>query len=264
MSKILELKEVTLQTKGKTILDNINFEVEKGEQWAIIGLNGSGKTSILNLIAGYQFPTHGEVRILGETVEDTDITEFRKKISYVSNSLERFSEYYRDETVEHIVATGKNAKHGLYDPLTEEDYANVDYWLESFQLDQFKGLPLSDLSEGEKRRVLIARAMMADPKILILDEPCSGLDILAKERFLQSLRSVTASGKCHLIYVTHHIEELMPEITHVLLLEDGNIIGAGPKEKLLTDEYLTKTFHVPVTVRWEDGHPYAKVKRSEL
>ncbi len=260
MTTIIKLDNVTLKNRGKTTLQNIDFAVEKGEEWAIIGLNGSGKTSLLNVIAGYQFPAAGTVQVLGETYGDTNLPELRRKIGFVSNSLERFSDYYRNERIESIIASGKYASFGLYEPLQEEDWQTVDEWLEKFGLMGYKGQALANLSEGEKRRVLIARAMMNEPEILLLDEPCSGLDILAKEQFLTSLRSVTEEG-CHVIYVTHHIDELIPEITHVLLLDDGKVVAKGPKEEILTDGQLSKTFHIPVTVEWEDERPIVKVRR---
>lgn len=259
MEKVVHLQDVSFKQGGKEILQSIQFEMNEGEHWAIIGLNGSGKTSLLNIIAAYNFPTEGNVSILGETFGETSLPELRKRIGFVSNSLERFSEFYENRAIEEVVASGKYSSFGLYEKVTDEAWQQVDELLDQFGLAPLKGQPLRRLSEGEKRRVLIARALMNEPDILILDEPCSGLDILAREQFLQSLTSVTERG-CHIIYVTHHIEELVSDITHVMLLDSGKIVKQGKKEEVLTDESLSQTFHVPVHVRWENDRPFVSVK----
>src|SRR5690606_31592364 len=117
------------------------------------------------------------------------------------------------------------------------------------------GKPYHLLSQGERRRVLIARSLMNEPKLLILDEPCSGLDILSREQVLGLINEIDRSG-CSIVYVTHHIEELVADITHVMLLNDGKIVAAGPKKEVLKDSLLSETFHLPVSVRWEDNRPW--------
>ena len=126
-----------------------------------------------------------------------------------------------------------------------------------------KGKQINLLSEGEKRRILIARALMNKPRMLIMDEPCSGLDILSREQFLHTLQVVTKNN-CHLIYVTHHVEELMEDITHVLLLKEGEIVASGKKKDVLTDELLSATYDVPVKIRWDEGRPYLSINKESM
>lgn len=261
MKKIASLQEVSFRRGGQDILENINWSINLDEHWGVLGLNGSGKTSLLNIVSGYHFPSTGEVEILGNLFGKTSLPELRKEIGFVSSSLDRFAQFFTNETVERVIVSGKFASFGIYEEVVDEDWEKADSLLESFRLSYLKGKSYHQLSEGEKRRVLIARSLMSDPKILILDEPCSGLDILSREQFLESMEEVVKSG-CHIIYVTHHIEELVKEITHVLLLKDGKIVSSGLKKDVLQDDLLSETFKVPVTIRWEEGRPGLAVKKE--
>ncbi|MCR2823489.1 ABC transporter ATP-binding protein [Lederbergia panacisoli] len=261
MGKVVSMKNVSFRRNKQEILKGIDWVINKDEHWAILGLNGSGKTSLLNIATGYQFPTTGEVSVLGREFGKTYIPDLRKEIGFVSSALERFSEVMDYETVEEIVVSGKFASIGLYEEVTEEDWNKADTLVNNFRLDYLKGKRYNLLSQGEKRRVLIARSLMSDPKILILDEPCSGLDILSREDVLLLTKEI-ANYNCHLIYVTHHIEELVEEISHVLLLRDGKIVAAGPKFDVVTDDLLTETFGISVGVHWEDGRPWLSVRKD--
>ncbi|MBS4206068.1 ABC transporter ATP-binding protein [Lederbergia citrea] len=258
MEKIVSFKNVSWRRSGQEILSEINWDMEQNERWAILGLNGSGKTSLLNIVNGYYFPSAGEVTVLGNRFGKTSLPELRKEIGYVSSSLERFAQVLDYETVEEIVVSGKFASFGLYEQVSKTDWEKADALINSFRLDYLKGKPYHLLSQGEKRRVLIARALMSSPRILILDEPCSGLDILSREEVLSLMKEIN----CQLIYVTHHIEELVNEITHVLLLHNGKIVAAGPKEEVVKDDLLSTTFQIPVSVRWEEGRPWLTVNRE--
>ncbi|MCG7335749.1 ABC transporter ATP-binding protein [Sporosarcina sp. ACRSM] len=261
MNEIVTLKNVSFQRGDKEILQDIDWNIQPDEHWGILGLNGSGKTSLLNIVSGYHFPSSGEVQVLGNLFGKTNLPELRKKIGFVSSSLDRFADFFNKEKVERVIVSGKFASFGIYEQVAPEDWEKADHLLESLRLAYLKGKPYHLLSEGEKRRVLIARALMSDPKMLILDEPCSGLDILSREQFLGVLEEVVEK-KCHIIYVTHHIEELVKEITHVLLLKDGKIVAKGPKEEVLKPELLSETYKVPVTVRWEQNRPWLAVKEE--
>lgn len=259
MSLIFKITNGQFRIDGQTILNEINFEIKQGEQWAILGLNGSGKTSLLNIISAYQFPSSGEVELLGETFGKTYMPDLRKRIGLISNSLERFSDYYRNQKIEDVVLSGKYSSFGIYETVEAEDYIEVDELLQQFSIQNYKGKPFHQLSEGEKRRVLIARAMMSQPEVLILDEPCSGLDLQSREQFLQSLEYVIERGT-HLIYVTHHLEEILPFMTHVLLLKEGKIVAKGTKEEMITAKWLSETMNVPVEVQYVNNRPYVTVK----
>lgn len=254
MKKIISLNQVFLTRGGNNILQEISWDINENEQWAILGLNGSGKTSLLNIVAGYHFPTTGDVEVLGNVFGRTNLPELRKDIGFVSSSLDRFSEMVNNETVERVIVSGKFASFGIYDKVSDQDWEKADSLLKSLRLYYLKGKPYHLLSQGEQRRILIARALMCDPKVLVLDEPCSGLDILSREELLSLTEEITKRN-CHIIYVTHHIEELVNTITHVLLLRDGKIVGSGQKKDILNDSFLSETFKVPVKVRWEQDRP---------
>lgn len=260
MTKVIAFKDVTLKRNGQVLLDGIDWDIHQNEQWGILGLNGSGKTSLLNIIAGYHFPSTGEVEVLGNVFGKTNLPELRKLIGFVSSSVDRFSQMFVNETVERIVVSGKFASFGLYDNVSKGDWEKADELLLSLRLFYLKGKPFHLLSQGEQRRVLIARALMCDPEILILDEPCSGLDILSREEVL-SLTKEIAKRNCHTIYVTHHIEELVEEVTHVLLLRGGKIVASGLKEDVLKNDLLSETFEIPVKVRWEDERPSLMIQK---
>ncbi len=198
MESIVSFKDVSWRRSGQEILSRINWEMRENEQWAILGLNGSGKTSLLNIVSGYHFPSTGNVSVLGNEFGKTSLPELRKEIGYVSSSLERFANILEYEKVEEIVVSGKFASFGLYEEVTKEDWEKADSLLNSFRLGYLKGKPYRLLSQGERRRVIIARSLMNDPKILILDEPCSGLDILSREELLLLTKEIV-ENKCHLI-----------------------------------------------------------------
>ena len=261
MGMVISFKDVSLTRSNQQILNDINWNIKSTEHWAILGLNGSGKTSLLNIVTGYHFPSTGEVTVLGNLFGKTNLPELRKDIGFVSSSLDRFADIINSETVERIIVSGKFASFGLYEKVSAADWEKANSLLSELRLSYLSGKRYNLLSQGEQRRVLIARALMSDPKILILDEPCSGLDILSREELLSSIHNITES-KCHIIYVTHHIEELVKEISHVLLLRDGKIIAAGPKEKTLTDNLLSETFKVPVKVHWAEERPSLTIQRS--
>ncbi len=259
MEKVLSFRDVSWRRSGQEILSDITWEINQHENWAVLGLNGSGKTSLLNIVTGYQFPTTGQVEVLGCQFGRTNLPELRRKIGFVSSSFDRFSPTLNFQTIEEIVLSGKFASVGLYEEVSEGDLEKANFLLSNLRLDYLKGKTFHLLSQGEKRRVLIARALMSNPEILILDEPCSGLDILSREQVLAIMKDITTNNHCHLIYVTHHIEELVEEITHVLLLHNGRIISSGPKHEIITDSYLSEAFCTSVNVRWQGNRPWLSI-----
>ncbi|MGG1558028.1 ABC transporter ATP-binding protein [Geobacillus thermoleovorans] len=261
MTVIIRMRDVSWARGERTILRDINWEVKEGEQWAILGLNGSGKTSLLNIVTGYQYPTRGEVEVLGYRFGQASLPELRRHIGFVSSALlDQFHDTLQTETVEDVIISGKFATIGLYDAVTSEDRDQAEALMESFRLQAVKGKRYATLSQGEKRKTLIARALMADPALLILDEPTVGLDLWAREQML-SLIAPIAARPCHVLYVTHYIEEIVEPITHVLLLRDGRVAAAGRKEDVLTDERLSEAFQLNIRVHWEDGRPWVSVRR---
>lgn len=261
MDNIINFKNVSWIRNKQEILSQINWNIKKHEHWCILGLNGSGKTSLLNIITGYTFPTRGEVSVLGNEFGKTNLPNLRKRIGYVSSSLEKFLHIMEGETVEQVVLSGKFATFGLYEDVSDEDLEKASFLLTKLRLIYLSGKTYNMLSQGERRRVLIARALMSNPQILILDEPCTGLDVYSREEVLDLMNNMNQMD-CHLIYVTHHIEEITDVITNVLLIRDGKIVASGPKQQVLTDELLSEAYKLPVKIRWEENRPWLTIRKS--
>lgn len=255
------MKEVYLFRDNNAILSNINWDVLPGEHWAIIGLNGSGKTSLLNIINGYIFPSRGEVSVLGNNFGSYDLRELRKSIGIVSSSLQE--KLYINETAEEIVLSGKYASIGLFDTPGEEDERKARELMEQFELTGFRKRKYSTLSQGEKQKVLLARALMNSPKLLILDEPCTGLDLFARENLLKLIEQIGIREQGPtLLYVSHHVEEILPIFEHTLLLRKGMLHSAGRTDNVLTKTNLADFFEKPVEVDWRNGRPWLHVNTA--
>jgi len=235
------MKSVSWRVNGKYILKDINWTVNKGEHWAIMGLNGSGKTSLLNLVTGYNWPSSGEISVLGRHFGEYDIRELRKRIGLVSSSLQE--KLYGAETAEEIVLSGKFATIGLYDRTNRRDERTAMNLMKKMRCSHVADRPYRTLSQGEKQKVLIARALMTSPGVLILDEPCAGLDMLAREHLLSSIEKIGRQKSAPtLLYVTHRIEEILPVFTHTLLIRKGRIHLQGKTGTVLTQENLSVFF----------------------
>ncbi|WP_409300769.1 ABC transporter ATP-binding protein [Peribacillus sp. SCS-155] len=260
-ASVISLRNIHWQRNGKNILHNVNWEVQKGEHWALLGLNGSGKTSILKMVTGYQWPTSGELSVLGHIFGKTNLPELRKSIGWVSSSLDDIYHSRPGDTALEVVLSGKFASIGLYEDITQLDIEKALQLLERFNISHLSDQKINLLSQGEKRRAMIARALMPSPRLIILDEPCNGLDIYSKEELLSAIEDITAmpDGPT-VLYVTHHIEEIVPSISHALLLNNGQVIAQGLKKSTLTESLLQRTFQVPLTLAWEDERPWIRVK----
>ncbi|MCD2137695.1 ABC transporter ATP-binding protein [Salinicoccus halitifaciens] len=258
MDKIIDIQNVKWVKSGQEILKDVSWSVDQGEHWAVLGLNGSGKTSLLNIVTGYNYPTKGSVTVLDTTFGKASIPEMRKKIGVVSTALERFDVTLNNQLVEDIVLSGKFSSFGIYQEVTDADREKAEGIMNDLRLDYLKGQVFRTLSQGEKRRTIIGRALMADPDLLILDEPCSGLDILSREDVLSITQSIRDRNS-HLIYVTHHIEEITDVITHVLLMKDGEVVTGGRKEDVLTSANLSDIYKIPVKVHWENKRPWLSI-----
>lgn len=259
----IQLSDVSWIRNQKLILSDINWTVKKGEHWAIIGLNGSGKTSILNLITGYTWPTKGTVEVLGHRFGKVDLREVRKQIGWVSASMaDRITTDKPLERALDVVISGKYASVGLWEnDAHDEDIAYQ--LLVEMNSEHLADKPLQVLSQGEKQRVLIARAMMSKLDLLILDEPCTGLDVRARETLLQAIDRLAHGQTSHvptLLYVTHHSEEILPCFTHVLLLKNGRISASGPKHEVMTSEHLSDAFEIDVDLSWRGDRPWIQVE----
>lgn len=257
---VVHFEDVSWSRQGKAILKGVDWQVEAGQHWAILGLNGSGKTSLLNIMNGYSYPSTGEVRVLGEHFgHGAKIPDLRRRIGYVSSALEQFYGTLKRQRVRGVVLSGKGNQIGVYHEVEDSERQEARRILHALGIAHLEEEDFSLLSQGEARRVLIARALMTQPELLILDEPCAGLDVKAREELLSMMDSLVSQG-VNLIYVTHYVEEITPVISHVLLLKDGQVVEAGPKEAVLTDQLLSETFDLPVKVHWQEERPWLTVK----
>lgn len=244
---VIQVTGLTVE-RDAPILRGIDWRVERGEHWAILGANGSGKTSMLRALTGYLPPTTGTIRLLGETYGRADWRELRTRVGLVSSSIHQMMP--DGESALNAVASGKFAMIGYWGEMTPRDRAAALAILRRVEARPLAARPWMHLSQGERQRVLIGRALMARPRLLILDEPCAGLDPVAREHFLQFLeRMARRRGAPTMLLVTHHAEEIMPAFSHVLVLKAGRVLGAGPRARMLTSRMLGDAFGAPVTVR---------------
>lgn len=243
----LSLTNVSLERQNKKLLNNVTWQVNKGEHWAILGLNGSGKTSLLKLITAEYWTSQGSMEVLGNQFGGTDISNIRTKIGIVGSFIaERLSPHM---LAEKIVLTGKYKSSILYTEYGEKELEEARQMLISIGGEHLLGRIYASLSQGEKQLLLIARSLMGSPEILILDEATSGLDLFARKKLLTQIEQITSLPNAPtIIYVTHHAEEITRSFTHVLLLKKGNIIAKGPKNEVLTEEILSDFYDQPVSI----------------
>ncbi|PIK31195.1 molybdenum ABC transporter ATP-binding protein [Bacillus siamensis] len=253
---ILQLNNVSLKRNGQWILKDINWRVEKNENWVLFGLNGAGKTALLNMLCSYYFPTTGEMQVLGHQFGKTELGDrLRKKIGLVSAGLQH--KLYAADSAFEIALSGAYASIGLYETPSEQVREKAIGLLKDLGAISFADRRYETLSQGERQRALIARALMADPELLILDEPVTGLDFMAREQLLDTITSIAEKENApSILYVTHHAEEILPVFDQALLLKQGEVFAAGKIKDMLSDERLTAFFDMPVNVLWNNGRPF--------
>jgi iron complex transport system ATP-binding protein len=245
MKAVLEISNLRIRRGDVTILDGVNWRVDSGQHWAILGANGSGKTSLLSALTGYLMPTSGEIVLLGKKYGKTDWRELRKKIGIVSSSVRQMMA--DDEPALETVVSGKFAMIDFWGRLSRADKNRAMAILRQIECEYLAQREWRVLSQGERQRILIGRAMMARPQVLILDEPCAGLDPAAREHFLQFLQRLGKGKNAGapaptLVLVTHHVEEIMPVFSRALILKHGKVLAAGEKAKTLTTKNLAQAF----------------------
>jgi iron complex transport system ATP-binding protein len=242
LTPILAVRDLTIRRGDVMILDHIEWTVAPGEHWIVLGANGSGKTSLLSALTGYLPPTAGDVRVLGEEFGASDWRDLRLHVGIVSSSVRQLMHDAEPALV--TVASGKYATIGHWGRIPKAELAAARHLLADVKCAHLAERPWLVLSQGERQRVLIARALMAFPRLLILDEPCAGLDPVAREHFLAFIEELAAkrTGRTALVLVTHHVEEIMPAFTHALLLRAGRVVAAGERGRILTSRQLSATF----------------------
>ncbi|HWU27497.1 MAG TPA: ABC transporter ATP-binding protein [Microbacterium sp.] len=258
MSSALDFTDVVVRRDGRDIVDHVTWQVSEDQRWVVLGPNGAGKTTLLQLADTLMHPTSGTVTILGETLGRTDVFEIRPRIGFASTAMAR--RIPRDETVLNTVMTAAYSVMGRWN----EDYEGIDERrarrvLADWKLDHLSERLFGTLSDGEQKRVQIARAVMTDPELLLLDEPTASLDLGSREELLQLLSGYAASPTTPaMIMVTHHVEEIPVGFTHVMLLREGGIVAQGPIAETLTAEALSEAFGMPITLSAEGGRYAAR------
>ncbi|WP_435736164.1 ABC transporter ATP-binding protein [Cellulosimicrobium sp. PMB13] len=261
MSAVLDLQGVTVRRGTTTILDAVDWQVNEGERWVILGRNGAGKTTMLQIASARMHPTSGSAEVLGERLGRVDVFELRPRIGLASAALaERIP---GDETVRDVVLTAAYGVTGRWRESYEDfDTERADDLLRAFGVDGLADRTFGTLSEGERKRTQIARALMTDPEILLLDEPAAGLDLGGREELVAALSELAGDPASPvLVLVTHHVEEIPPGFTHLMLLRDGRVHRAGPIGEVLTAENLSEAFGLPLLVAHGGGRWMARAAR---
>jgi iron complex transport system ATP-binding protein len=261
MDAVLELADVTVRRGTTNLVEGVDWTVEEDERWVVLGPNGAGKTTLLQVASAQIHPTAGVAGILGEVLGTVDVFELRPRIGLTSAAIaERIP---REELVHDVVVSASYSVLGRwrerYDDL---DHGRADELLTELGAGRLAGRSFGTLSEGERKRVQIARALMTDPELLLLDEPAAGLDLGGREELVETL-SVLAMEETSpaTVLVSHHVEEIPPGFTHALLLREGRVVAAGPLEQVLTDELLSTTFGMPLRLSHEDDRWSARRRR---
>ena len=253
MVAVIEFAEVTVRRGSATLLDKISWRVAEGERWVVLGPNGAGKTTLLQVASAQIHPTDGVAGILDEVLGTVDVFELRPRIGLTSAALaERIP---REERVRDVVVSASYAVVGRW----REAYDDLDHDRARELLDSVGAGHLLDrtfgtLSEGERKRVQIARALMADPELLLLDEPAAGLDLGGREDLVSTLSALALDpASPATVLVSHHVEEIPPSFTHALLLRSGSVVAAGSLGEVVTEDHLTETFGMPLVLSHEAG-----------
>lgn len=258
MSSALEFTDVVVRREGRDIIDHVTWQVDDDQRWVILGPNGAGKTTLLQLADTLMHPTAGTVTVLGEALGRTDVFELRPRIGFASSAMAK--RLPRDETVLNTVLTAAFSVLGRWN----EGYEDIDERralrvLADWRLDHLAERTFGTLSDGEQKRVQIARAVMTDPELLLLDEPTASLDLGSREELLALLSGYASSPTTPaMLMVTHHVEEIPVGFTHVLLMREGRIVAAGPITETLTADALSEAFGMPIVLSSEDGRYAAR------
>lgn len=261
MTPVLELDNVTFRREGKQIIDGISLTVQEGEHWALLGPNGAGKSTLLGFCGAVTFPTTGTVRVLGAQMGRTDLAPLRRSIGHV-NPRHRLQ---YPLTVREVVLTGITGTIDIaarWTP-TADDIARADELIGTVGLTHRADAVWPTLSQGERGRTLIARALIAEPRLLLLDEPTTGLDVAAREQLLETLDALEHSHpEMASILVTHHLEELPTSTSHALLIAGGRTVAVGPAVPTVTTDHVTEAFSHPVEVGYHHGRWSARAAAS--
>ncbi|GAA2742380.1 MULTISPECIES: ABC transporter ATP-binding protein [Kitasatospora] len=248
MSDVLELVDVSVVREGHPLIDHVSWSIQEGERWVILGPNGAGKTTLLQVAATYLHPTSGTAAVLGEKLGSVDVFELRARIGLASAAM--FDKLPERQTVLQTVLTAAYGMTAHWQETYEAaDESRALALLDRLGMSQYTDRRFGTLSEGERKRTLIARALMTDPELLLLDEPAAGLDLGGREDLVRRLGALAQDEFApSMVMVTHHVEEIAPGFTHVLMIRQGKVMAAGPLDTELTARNLSLCFGLPLTL----------------
>ncbi len=260
MSTVFQLSNASLERDGLPVLVNVSWTVDSAQRWIVLGPNGAGKTSLLELIAAWETPSSGTAVVLGDDVGSADTDWLRPRVGLASSGMAK--RIPATETVEQAVITAAiAAAESRGEAFEEIDVRRTRRVLAEWKLDSVAHRPFGSLSEGETKRAQIARSIMTDPELLLLDEPVAALDLGSREEVMQMLGAFASNPSAPaIVMVTHHVEEIPRGFTHVLLMRKGTVVAQGPMEEMLTSAHLSTTFGVTVDVSNENGRFWARAR----
>jgi iron complex transport system ATP-binding protein len=258
MTDVLDLVDVSVVRDGKKLLAGIDWRIADGERWVVLGPNGAGKTTLLQIVAAQMHPTAGTASVLGDTLGKVDVFELRTRIGLTSAAVD--ARLPGREKVRDVVLSAAYGKVARWRETYEStDTGRADDLLSWWGMEGFGDRTYGTLSSGERKRALVARALMTDPELLLLDEPASGLDLGGREDLVRRLANHAADPASPVtVLVTHHVEEIPPGFTHTLLLRQGAVVASGPTELTLTSENLSACYGIPLQVQTYEGRYYAR------
>jgi iron complex transport system ATP-binding protein len=261
MSDVLEMAAVSVVRGAKTLLSKVDWQVKEGERWVILGPNGAGKTTLLQIAAARLHPTSGMAGILEEILGSVDVFELRPRIGLSSAALA--NQIPEQENVLNVVVTAAYGVTGRWrEGYEKDDERRAFALLNEWGIGPLLNRPFVSLSEGERKRVQIARALMTDPELLLLDEPAAGLDLGGREDLVHRLSQLALDDTAPaIVLVTHHLEEVPPGFTHAMLMRDGGVVASGPVDEVLTSGNLSATFGLPLEVSVNSGRYTATARR---
>jgi iron complex transport system ATP-binding protein len=253
MTTVASLEKVGFVRDGRAILSDISWTIDQSERWVIVGPNGAGKTTLLGMLASFVQPSQGSVTILGERLGRTDVFELRPRVGFASSDMAR--RIPDNESVTDAVLTAAWGVTGRWQETYEEiDVRRATRVLSEWRLDHLASHYVGTLSDGERKRVQIARAVMTDPELLLLDEPAGSLDVGAREDVIEMLDHFSSEASSPaMVMVTHHVEEIPTGFTHLLVLQAGKIVAKGPIAETLTGDVMSEAFGRPLSITHNNG-----------
>ena len=261
-NSMIEASGLSCLSGSQYLLKDITWNVQDGERWVVFGRNGCGKTTLLSAIAGYQKYSEGSLKVFGEAYRSDNILDIRKQIGWISSSF--FDKNYRNESVLDIVLSGAFGTLGLDFNIEDTQIIKAKQLLNNLGLKAKMNAPFNLLSKGERQHVLIARAFLAEPRLLILDEPCTGLDVLAREKFLYTIDRLAQESAMTMIYVTHYPEEVLPVFNKCLLLRYGTVYHSGNTKDLFSDTVMSDFLNCPINIEQTNGRYKFSLAKSYL